>query len=149
MIDIVRFRELLLELQQQINEKADTTIEGVVLAVREGHMQKKLRDREGIWLCGNYPDAELKGNGDMYDEKNHVLFFLLEKVPAGRDSDEDELQNYARIQRLAKLLKHELLSGRVTCGEMDMENSIVTEWEFDVFGGWNGMSIGFKLTDYD
>lgn len=150
MIDIVRFREVLLEIAQRVNTRADKYhIEGIVMAVREGHMQKKLRDKEGIWLCANYPDSELRGSEDSHLEKNQILLFLIEKVPSGRDNDEDELQNYARMQRLTKLLKEELLSGESFCGYFQAEDGMTTEWEFDTFGGWNGLSIGVKVTDYD
>lgn len=149
MIDIVRFREILLELRQRVNAQSDTSIAGVVMAVREGHMIKKLKDKAGIWLCANYPDAELNGNTDSHRERNGVLLFLLEKVSDGQETDEEELQHYAVLQRLVYLLKAELLSMDFACGELDIEAAMLTEWEFNVFGGWNGLSIGLKLVDYD
>lgn len=149
MIDIVRFREILLELRQRVNGKLGTPIAGVVMAVREGHMQKKLRDKEGIWLCANYPDAELIGEADSHKDKNSVLIFLLEKVPSGKNTDEDELQHYAGMQRIMNLLKTELLEMDFACDDLDADNGMLTEWEYDVFGGFNGLSVGLNLTDYD
>lgn len=149
MIDIVRFREMVMELRQKVNEKSDTPIAGVVMAVREGHMQKKLKDKEGIWLCANYPDGELSGESDSHKEKNNVLLFLLEKVPSGSDTDEEELLRYATIQRMMKILKEELLVMDFVCGELEADSGMLTEWEYDVFGGFNGLSVGLKLTDYD
>ena len=35
------------------------------------------------------------------------------------------------------------------CGEVKGAESMTVEWEYDVFGGWNGMSIGLNLVDYD
>lgn len=149
MIDIIRFRELLLELKQTVNEKVDTPIAEVVLAVREGHMQKKLKDKGGICLCGNYPNAELKGDNDSYKENNKVLLFVLEKVSSGGDTDEDEIQHYAKMQRIMSVVKSELISMDFTCGELDSDDGMLTEWEFDVFGGFNGLSVGLSLVDYD
>lgn len=149
MIDIVRFREIILELRERVNEETDTPIAGVTMAVREGHMQKKLRDKEGIWLCANYPDAHLKGEADFYKERNSILLFLVEKIASGSNTDEEELQHYAKIQRLMKSLKKELISMNFICGEVETSDEILTEWEFDIFGGFNGMSLGLNLTDYD
>ena len=70
---------MLLEIRQRVNARSEKPIEGIKLAVREGHLQKKLKDAEGIWLCGNFPDAELKGGMDCHQESNQILLFLLEK----------------------------------------------------------------------
>lgn len=149
MLNIVRFREILLEIRQKVNDKSEFPIDGIVLAVREGHMIKKLKDKTGIWLCGNFPDAELSGSEDNHNEKNQVLLFILEKVSSGQETDEEELQHYARLQEIMKLLKRELLAMDFVCQEIDSDGSMRTEWEFDVFGGWNGLSVGLKLVDYD
>lgn len=45
---------MLLEIRQRVNVRSEKPIEGIKLAVREGHLQKKLKDAEGIWLCGNF-----------------------------------------------------------------------------------------------
>lgn len=149
MIDIVRFREVLIELQQKVNAQSEVPINGVVMAVREGHMIKRLKDKAGIWLCGNYPDAELKGDEDSHNDRNNVLLFVLEKVSSGQETDEEELQHYAILQRITNVLKNELLSMDFTCGKLSSDEGMLTEWEFDIFGGWNGLSVGLKLTDYD
>ena len=47
MIDIVRYREMLLEIRQRVNVRSEKPIEGIILAVREGHLQKKLKDAQG------------------------------------------------------------------------------------------------------
>ena len=84
MITIQRFREWLLELKEAINKDCSAAqIEGIALAVREGHMIRKLRDRRGIILCGKYPDAVTTGTEDNFSTDNDVVLFLLEKVPSG------------------------------------------------------------------
>lgn len=149
MIDIVRYREELAELRERVNEVSELQIDGVVVAVHEGHMQKKLKDKEGIYLCGNYPDAEMTGADDNHQDNNRVLLFLLEKIGAGSQTDEEELQHYARMQRLMKCVKDELLDSRLVCGGLDAQADIRTEWEYGIFGGFNGLSIGLTVKDYD
>jgi hypothetical protein len=149
MINIQRYREMVLELKERINAASDTKIDGAVIAVSEKHLVKKLKDSTGLMLCSNYPDATSQGNEDNYRDLNSVLFFLIEKVPSGQETDEDELLHYARIQQVMQLLKAELRRMDFLCGEVQGAGSMTTEWEYDVYGGWNGMSIGLKLEDYD
>lgn len=73
----------------------------------------------------------------------------MEKVPAGDETDEDEITHYARIQDVMCILKDEIRNMEFVCGEISGGEEINTEWEYDVFGGFNGLSIGLKLTDYD
>ena len=151
MIEIRRFQEWLVELKGNINKAAEgARIEGACLAVHEGHMIKKLRDRRGIMLCGKYPDGQVKGVADAFCTENQVLLFLLEKVPSGQHSDEDELAHYARMQELVRLLREKLWEGSLLCDDsIRLTSDLTIEWEYDIFGGWNGLSIGFKLEDFD
>lgn len=149
MIDIARYREFLAELRERVNRDSEVKIEGVAMAVREGHMAKKLKDRTGIQLCANYPDAQMQGGRDNHSDRNKVLLFLLEKVPSGQQTDEAELQHYARLQRMMRLLRYALLEMDGFCGELQTGEDLLTEWEYDVYGGWNGLSIGLNIQDYD
>ena len=84
MIDIKRFREWLFELKESVNEQAkDAMIEGIALAVREGHIIRKLRDRRGIILCAKFPDATVKGDADNFTNDNDIVLFLLKKCRPG------------------------------------------------------------------
>lgn len=151
MINIQRYREMLLELRECVNKVSKTKIGGVVIAVSERHLVKKLRDVTGLMLCANYPDTVAKGDKDNYRERNGLVLFLLEKVSSGQETDEEELMHYARIQQVMQLLKTKLREMDFFCGEgeVDDTDSMTVEWEYDVFGGWNGMSIGLNLVDYD
>ncbi len=150
MINIKRYREWLLELKEKLNRGSeDVKVDGVVLAVHEGHIIRKLRDRRGIWLCAKYPDAQVNGGADTFSTDNQVLLFLLEKVPSGQHSDEEELAHYASLQTLMDSLKAELLDGRLMCDDsVRLTSSLTIEWEYDIFGGWNGLSVSFKLEDF-
>nr|DAQ67514.1 MAG TPA: hypothetical protein [Caudoviricetes sp.] len=149
MINIQKYRETMLELKERVNAVSKTKIDGVVIAVSEKHLVKKLKDKDGLVLCSNYPDSTSTGGKDNYSEQNSMLLFLLEKVPSGQETDEDELLHYATIQRVMQLLKTRLREMDFTCGDISGAENITTEWEYDVFGGWNGLSIGLKLNDYD
>lgn len=149
MINIQRYREMLVELKERVNKVSRTKIDGTVIAVSEKHLVKKLKDSMGLILCANYPDAVSQGNEDNYREQNSLLLFLIEKVPSGQETDEEELLHYARIQQVMQLLKTKLREMDFFCGEVDGAESMTVEWEYDVFGGWNGMSIGLNLVDYD
>lgn len=149
MINIQRYREMLVELKERVNKVSRTKIDGTVIAVSEKHLVKKLKDSMGLILCANYPDAVSQGTEDNYRERNSLLLFLIEKVPSGRETDEEELLHYARIQQVMQLLKTKLREMDFFCGEVDGAESMTVEWEYDVFGGWNGMSIGLNLVDYD
>lgn len=108
MINIQRYREMLVELKESVNKVSRTKIDGTVIAVSEKHLVKKLRDCMGLMLCANYPDAVSQGNEDNYRERNSLLLFLIEKVPSGQETDEEELLHYARIQQVMQLLKTKL-----------------------------------------
>lgn len=149
MINILRYREILAELKARINARTETHIDGVIIAVSDKHLTKKLRDQTGLFLCSNYPDAESKGETDNYRENNRLLLFLLEKVAAGDETEEEEMTHYARIQEVMQVLKEEIREMDFVCGEISTGKDISTEWEYDVFGGFNGLSIGLNLTDYD
>jgi hypothetical protein len=140
---------MLIELKERVNKVSRTKIDGTVIAVSEKHLVKKLRDCTGLMLCANYPDAVSQGNEDNYREQNSLLLFLIEKVPSGQETDEEELLHYAHIQQVMQLLKTKLREMDFFCGEVEGAESMTVEWEYDVFGGWNGMSIGLNLVDYD
>lgn len=149
MINIQRYREMLVELKERVNAESEARIDGVAVAVSEKHLVKKLKDSTGLMLCANYPDAVSQGSRDNYREQNSLLLFLIEKVPSGQETDEEELLHYARIQQVMQLLKDKFREMDFFCGEVDGAESMTMEWEYDVFGGWNGMSIGLNLADYD
>ena len=151
MIDIKRFREWLIELKENVNGQAkDVQIEGIALAVREGHIIRKLRDRRGVILCAKYPDATVNGDADNFSSDNDMMLFLLEKVPSGSQSVVDELAHYAALQQLMLAHHNRLMDSPFVCdNEMQVTTDLTIEWEYDIFGGWNGLSIGFKLQDYE
>ena len=151
MLNIKRYREWLLELKLYINQQAkDAQIESIALAVHEGHLIRKLKDRRGIVLCAKYPDAQSTGGEDNHADANDLVLFVLEKVSSGQHTDEEELTHYARLQQLVLALVDRLRQDAPLCGSAAAApTDFRIEWEYDIYGGWNGLSIGFKLEDYD
>lgn len=150
MISITRYRELLIEWMNSVNNQTlDRSIDGVAIAVREGHMVRKLRDRQGVWLCSNYPDAQVQHTDDNDSTVTRVLLYIIEKVPSGQMNDEREIMHYAQMQELMDLLVGVLIDNPSVCRSMVPESSLNVEWEYDIFGGWNGLSVSLTLRDYD
>ena len=52
MINIQRYREMLVELKERVNKVSRTKIDGTVIAVSEKHLVKKLRDCTGCSIAG-------------------------------------------------------------------------------------------------
>lgn len=150
MIDILRYRELLIEWMNSVNNQTTNRhIEGVSVAVREGHMVRKLRDKRGIWLCSNYPDAQLQHTEDNDSTRSRLLLYVIERVPSGSETDDREIAHYGQLQFLTELLIETILNSPSVCSALTPESPISIEWEFDVFGGWNGLSVSITLRDYD
>lgn len=151
MIQIQRYREWLIELMEGINRVSEELkVDGVAMAVHEGHLIRKLKDRRGVWLCARFPDGQVNGGADAFSTDNEVLLYLVEKVPSGQHSDEEELTHYAGLQGLMDLLRERLWDGNLLCDDsVRVRGGLKIEWEYDVFGGWNGLSVSFKLEDFD
>ena len=149
MINIQRYREMLVELKERVNKVSRTKIDGTAIAVSEKHLVKKLRYCTGLIRCANSPAAMSQGNADTYRERNCLLLFLIEKSPSGQETDEEELLHYARIQQVMQRLKTKLREMDFFCGEVEGAESMKVEWENEVFGGEKGIRIGINLGDYD
>lgn len=150
MIEIRRYREWLVEMVEFINRRSETAkVDGVVMAVHEGHLIRKLKDKRGVWLCARFPDGQVHGAADAYSTDNEVLLFLLEKVPSGQHDDEEELTHYAKMQELMTGLREVMWDGNLMCADdVRLSSDLKIEWEYDIYGGWNGMSVSFKLEDF-
>lgn len=128
-------------------------IDHIFLSATEAHLTKKISDKSGIVLAVKMPDADSEiRTADDYSENNHCLFFLIEKVNPGSMDDSIERGHYAKIQRIMTLIKDWILAhglnGSLDDGGETLSKSIRTEWEYQVYGGFNGMSIGFDLRDF-
>lgn len=150
MINIIRFGEIIAEISAEVNIESEDKIDACVLAVKEEHLQKKIADKKGVLLCANYPDAEMEREHlDKYSEDNMVLLFLIEKVNAGQHTNDEELVHYAKMQRIMQQIKKIIGQRYFNCDEIKTGRKIRTEWEYNIYGGFNGLSLGLTLEDYD
>lgn len=134
--------------------KTGKKIDQVLLSVTESHISKKLSDKTGVLLAVKMPDADSDiRTADDYSENNHCLFYILEKINTGSIDDDIERGHFAKMQRIMTLVKEWLLAHGLNGSEDDggetLSKSIRTEWEYQVFSGFNGMSIGFDFRNFD
>lgn len=145
----------------QFNDEAewnDTPVLGkkidqVLVSATEAHIIKKVKDKNGIVLASKMPDTDSEiRTADEYLENNHCLIFLFEKINPGSINDVVERQHYAKIQDIMKLVKEWILNHGLNSSEDDggetLSKTIRTEWEYQIYGGFNGLSISFDLKDF-
>lgn len=148
-MNILRYREQLIDWMAEINVAfGHGSVAGVCIGVREGHIIKKLRDKKGVWLCANYPDYVLSCDEDNRSDRRGVLLYLVEKVPSGSQSEEDEITHYAKMEKLMGYLCQLVMEGPISCEAFANISTLNVEWEYDVFGGWNGLSVSFKTEEF-
>lgn len=129
-------------------------IDHVEIAATESHLLKKLNGLNGIVLGVKMPDTDGKIDSvDNYSEDNNMLVFVLEKIADGILTKEMELQHYAKLQMVMKLVKEYFLESGMNALMPDDEQPTLskpfrTEWEFNQFGGFNGLSVSFDLEDF-
>lgn len=147
MIGIEQYVEMLHDIRGKVNSGSEVQIEKVILAAKEEHLVKKLKDESGILLCGNYPDCDtVIEHRDRWRDNNHCVLFVIEKVPAGKHTKSQELAHYAQLQALAERIKSILIDDNFSCDyQFDSPKEVRAEWEYAIFGGFNGVSLGFQL----
>lgn len=147
MIPISRFREWCIELMNEVNMR-EVLIKHLVMGVDEGHIVKKIKDKQGVCLCVNYPDAVGSGTDDNAIDVQSLYFFVVEKANPGSQTDDGEMLHYGKLQDIMRLLRTTLrifAQGNCIGVEIDLNDKI--EWEYQIFGGFNGLSMGVKITD--
>jgi len=130
-------------------------IDKIVIASTESNLVKKIKDLSGVILALKMPDADTEMESvDNYWEMNHQLLFLLEKVNDGQLTPDSETFHYAKIQYIMKLVKEYMLSCGLNGWSLSESNDETlakpfhAEWEYNQFGGFNGMSVSFDLKDF-
>jgi len=149
MINILDYSVWLTELGMRVNALSiNKKIEKIIMAVDESQIVKRVGDEPGIVLVGSFPDADKDVNSkDCYEESNKVLLFLLQKINPGSLSITEELHHYAEMQEIMALIKTEII--QMNNCLFSLSGGIHTEWEYNAFGGFNGLSIGLSFIDYD
>jgi len=128
-------------------------IDHIIESVTEAQAQKKIADKKGIVLVSKMAPADSDIQSiDDYSENNHCLIFILEKVEPGKVKDATEREHYAKMQDLMSLVKEWFLNHGLNSSENDgietLGKPFRTEWEYQIYGNFNGLSIGFDLKDF-
>ena len=121
------------------------------LAVTESQLINLLKDLGGIVIAGNIPGADIT-KGGWFKSEGECLLMVLEKMPEDYQGTEREFDRYAVLQRLmieiVKLLvNYEGFDRFCDKAEVDYTRPINIEWEYKEYGGYNGLSITFRLND--
>lgn len=149
MIDIKSFREYLSGLVYMVNKDLESKIEHIVMAVNESHMAKKLQNKAGVCLCVSYPDAQAVGEPDNTQDTQQAFLFVCERVSPGQLDGESEVMLYAKLQHIMLTLRESMRESEDDCIDILPEESYKIEWEYQIFGGVNGLSMGLKFKSYD
>jgi hypothetical protein len=138
---------MLQDVRGKVNQVSVKKITGTVLSVQENTMTKKLSDKKGIYLCAGYPSFETDvTDSDNYTAKNFCVLFLLEKISFGGLTDGEELTFYADMQEVAEKIEEILITANSSCDYgFSAPKKIRIEFEYNIFGGWNGISLGFEI----
>lgn len=157
MISAVRFRSLLLDLQADVNAELVETglsIAHVVVSATDNLVVKKVSDKAGVILVAKMPPATADIRTiDDYSEDNHCLLFVLEKKDPSSLTDKSEIEHFDKVQRIMRKVKEWIMTHGLHDGSDNETETLSkpfrTEWEYQVYGNFNGLSLGFDLKDFD
>ena len=131
----------------------------VELVVRRHPGRANFYPDHAFIFCGAATDlASAAKHGDCTDfgviQPYYCLIFLLEKVEIGKVKDATEREHYAKMQSIMALVKEWFLNhglnndGAESDGTETLGKPFRTEWEYQIYGNFNGLSIGFDLKDF-
>lgn len=153
MIPINDYRQFIAELVNTAGTAAglDQT-PAIRLAVTESQLVNLLKDQAGIVVAGNIPGSEISNGSGWFQSRNECLLAVLEKMPRDYQGKEEEFSRYAKLQQLMleiiKLLTNADGFDRFCDkGQMDYSQGLNVEWEYNEYGGFNGLSVTFRLKD--
>lgn len=149
MIGIKTFREYISEMVHYTNQELELKIDHVVLAVNESHMTKKLQAKSGVCLCVSFPDAQATGQQDNPSDQQQTFLFICQRISPGQMSEEEEILRYNDLQGIMHSLRDVIREYGSECVDIIPEESYKIEWEYQIFGGMNGLSMGLKFKSYD
>jgi len=129
-------------------------IDTIIISPTESHLIKKIKEATGIVLAVQLAQSDTEAESvDNYSENDNELFFILEKVDPAQFTEQNEQYHYAKLQLVIKLVKEYILSrgmnGNMCGGDETISKPFHTEWEYSIFGGFNGLSISFNLRNFN
>lgn len=150
MIDILTTKSIFETAIAAINADKKV-INHLIISPTESHAVKRLADKPGLNLVVKLPDTESDiESEDHYSEAGKMIVFLLEKHNQGNFTEDEEIQRYAEIQATMRTLKEWFTSSGkdLYTAKWKVNGKMRTEWEFQTFGGHDGLSVSFTITDY-
>ena len=102
-------------------------------------------------MAGNIPGAEISKRS-WFQSEGECLVMVLEKMPEDYQGTESEFESYSKLQQLMieivrLLTNYDGFGNFCDKGEVDYSRPLVVEWEYNTYGGFNGLSVTFKLKD--
>ena len=152
MIPINNYRQFVSELVNSAKTKAEIDDDITIrLAVTESQLVNLLKDKAGIVVAGNIPGAEIS-KSSWFQSEGECLVMVLEKMPEDYQGTESEFESYSKLQQLMieivrLLTNYDGFDNFCDKGEVDYSRPLVVEWEYNTYGGFNGLSVTFKLKD--
>lgn len=135
---------------EEASHDSGLTFSSVVAAMNEGQLITLLKDRSGIILCGNVPGAELTRQTSV-QSVGQCIIYILEKSPKDRQGTEWEFDRFSVLQHLMSKLCEILLGAdafSMLCQSGMMRvDTLNVEAEYNIYGGFNGWSVTFRLPD--
>lgn len=153
MIPIQDYRQFIAELVAKSTALCGVQVDRIRLAVTESQLINLLKDQAGVIVCGNVPAADLRNRVDGYWlSSGECLLMVLEKMPQDQAGTDAEYQRMARLQQLMAALVSIVADRFATsqfCDrfEVDATQPLRVEWEYNTYGGFNGLSVVFHLRD--
>lgn len=155
MIPINNYRQFVVEL---INYACQTLeIEDaptIRLAVTESQLINLLKDQDGIVVAGNIPGSDISRSSGWFQSDGECLLMVLEKMPEDEQGLETEFDRYATLQSLMTeivklLINIDGFDRFCDKSTVDYSRPLTIEWEYNTYGGFNGLSVTFRLKDKD
>ena len=153
MIPINDYRQFIIELinyaKQKIELEENHTIR---LAVTESQLINLIKDLSGIVIAGNIPGAGITNGNGWFASNGECLLMILEKMPEDKQGTESEFERFGVLQSLMAAIVKELLNVDgfdrfCDMATVDFTRPINIEWEYNTYGGFNGLSVTFRLRD--
>lgn len=150
MIAINDYRQFICELTAAASRQSGVEVDKIRLAVTDTQLVSLLKDQAGIVVAGNIPSFDIS-YPTCWLSKGECIILVLEKMPRDYQGTDREFDRYANLQWLMaailQLLSGELFQQFCDQGELDISQGIRVEWEYNTFGGFNGLSATFHLKD--
>ncbi|MEI7675763.1 MAG: hypothetical protein WCJ03_03195 [Bacteroidales bacterium] len=132
-----------------INEETIHINDTALLVPDDKLAVKRLKDKSGIVMMVRFPQTDTKiSSYDNFSEENLMLIYIIEAWSDGNFTEQEETDRFDYLQSLMKLAKTYIMDNH-NLMRADIEKGFRTEFEYQQFGNWNGVSVSFSLKDYE